>query len=293
MNLRVGTRGSELALAQTREVCRRLAALRPEVTCEEIVIRTRGDVEPGPLRGVEGVVGYFTTALEEALLAGEVDFAVHSHKDLPAVETEGLAIAAIPPRASAHDVLVLREASSIAELPPGARIGTSSPRRAAQWRREGPFAILPLRGNVPTRLEQLAAGQFDAIVLAAAGLERLERWPAQVVHLPVERFVPAPAQGALAIQTRRDHPALELLRLLDDAGARRTVTAERSFLRAIGPGCHTPVGALAVLVGEQIRLHGQLFSEDGQRVAEGEPTGADPEALGKTLAAQLREALGP
>jgi hydroxymethylbilane synthase len=291
MHLRVGTRGSDLALCQTREVCTRLSAIRPDVSCSEVVIRTHGDDMTGPLRGGPGEIGFFSSALEDALLANEVDFVVHSHKDLPTVETPGLVIAAIPLRAAPQDVALLRLVERIADLPPGARIGTSSPRRAAQWRRQGAFVIAPLRGNVPTRVERLHSEELDAIVIAAAGLDRLGLRLPRRVDLPVERFVPAPAQGALAVQARADSSVASLLASIDDAAVRRTVAAERSFLRTVGPGCHTPVGALATLDGERIELRGQIFTPDGNRVAEGVEIGLDPRDLGARLADRLMRQL--
>jgi hydroxymethylbilane synthase len=287
MKFKIGTRGSDLALWQTRWVSDRLREHHAGIELEEIIIKTHGDAVQDRDFGPEWPVGAFVSALENALLANEVDIAVHSFKDLQTAETAGLTISAIPVRAPVHDVLITREVDGLESLPDGARIGTNSPRRGAQLKHQRECEIVPLRGNVPTRIRKLDEQQLDAIVLAAAGVTRLEIEHPRMFPLDVSTMLPAPAQGALAIQTRSDDPAAEAVAALDHAETRRQVTAERSFLAAINAGCHTPVGALAALDGEQISLHGRMFSDDWSRCAEGTETGTDPIEVGRQLAKRL------
>jgi hydroxymethylbilane synthase len=271
----------------------RLRAARPSVAIEEIVIKTHGDIERDRPFDESWPVGSFVTALESALLADEIDVAVHSYKDLPSLSPEGLTIAAVPEREVVHDVLVTREPADLDGLPAGFRVGTSSPRRTALLRRLPGVQILPLRGNVPTRLEKLQQGEYDGIVCAAAGLRRLGLEPAHAIVMPPRRFVPAPAQGALAVQTRAGDDAAAVVAALEHAGTRRTVDAERAFLARIEAGCQTPLGAWASLESGTIELRGQLFSDDGGQMVEGVETGDDPVAVGRRLAdrllAELRE----
>ncbi len=287
--LRIGTRGSELALVQTRIVCSMIRAKRPDVQFQEVIIRTHGDKATHQPFDIHWPAGGFTGAIEQALLDGEIDLAVHSYKDLPTAITPGLTIAAVPHREVAHDVLVSDGEVDLAALPAGFRIGTSSPRRAAQFRYLCRGVVVgPLRGNVPTRLEKLETGELDAVVLAAAGLLRLNLRPRHAIDLPVERFVPAPAQGALAVQVRAGSDIAEVVQTIDHAESRLAVDAERAFLRAIGAGCHTPAAALARVANGRIRMTAQLFSDDGLRMADGTGEGVDPELLGKKLADELR-----
>lgn len=285
--LRVGTRGSELALRQVRWVIERLQATDPSLTIEEIIIQTHGDVAPNARLDTDWPAGGFVGAIEQALAEERIDFAVHSYKDLPTAVTPGLLVAAVPEREVVHDVLVTRESVELDHLPKGFRIGTSSPRRAAQFRQVADVEIVPIRGNVPTRLAKLERENLDGIVLAAAGLKRLGRDPPHRTDLPTDRFVPAPAQGALAIQTRQGTMTAERLKVMDDEDAHRSVEAERSFLLAINAGCHTPVGALATLDGTAISLHGQLFSDDGLRMVDAVEEGEDPHDVGTRLAERL------
>jgi hydroxymethylbilane synthase len=284
---RVGTRGSRLALTQTRWVCAQLQVAQPSVTTEELVIKTHGDIARDRPFDETWPVGSFVTALEEALIAAEIDVAVHSYKDLPSLSPDGLTIAAVPPREVVHDLLVTREPADLEALPAGFRVGTSSPRRTALLRRLPGVEILPLRGNVPTRLEKLEQGEYDGIVCAAAGLRRLGLEPAHAIVMPPQRFVPAPAQGALAIQTRAGDGAAAVVAVLEHAETRRTVDAERAFLARIEAGCQTPLGAWARLESGGIELCGQLFSDDGVHMAEGAETGDDPVAVGQKLADRL------
>lgn len=289
--LRLGTRGSDLALWQSRWFARRLEAAHPGLVIEEVILQTHGDIATTQRFDRDWPVGGFVGAIEQALSANEIDLAVHSFKDLQTAVTAGLTIAAIPGREAAHDVLVTREAITLNGVGDGFRLGTSSPRRMAQFRRLGNITIVEIRGNVATRIAKLQRENLDGVVLAAAGLNRLTLRPPHHIDLPTDRFVPSPAQGALAIQVRENSEAATLVKVLDDPEVRRAVTTERSFLRAIGGGCHVPVGALASLNGSSISLHGQLFGEDQLRLAEGTETGDDPESLGQRLAERLQSEL--
>ena len=290
--LRVGSRGSDLALCQTRWVIDALRKVYPDLEFQEIVIKTHGDVKRDqPFDQATWPAGWFVGALEEALVASHIDFAVHSYKDLPSRGSDDLVIAAVPQRAAAHDVLLARRPVDLERLPAGFRIGTSSPRRRAQWRRHADVETVPIRGNVPTRVAKLASGEVDGLVLAAAGLQRLGITAPYTANLPTDRFVPAPAQGALAVKTRRDSAAREPLAAIDHDESRRVVDAERSFLAAVNAGCQTPLGALATVTEKRIDLHAQLFSDDGRDMTEGTETGSDPARLGTALAERLRRQL--
>jgi hydroxymethylbilane synthase len=268
-------------------VCSALREIRPGLEIEEVVIKTHGDKERDRPFGGDWPVGAFVHAIEEALLDGCVDFAVHSYKDLQTAPTAGLVVAAVPPRQAVCDVLLTRSPVELGALPAGFRVGTSSPRRSAQFRRLGDVAIVPIRGNVPTRIAKLRDGLIDGVVLAAAGLQRLGIRHEPAIELPTDRFVPAPAQGALAVQSREDGEARAIIRLLDDARSRAAVEAERAFLRGINAGCHTPAGALAMVEGASISLRAQLFSDDGARVVDGTETGEDSDAVGLAIARRL------
>jgi hydroxymethylbilane synthase len=285
--LRAGTRGSDLALWQTRWVADRLRVAHPSLVLEEVIIKTHGDLATEQKFDADWPVGGFVGAIEQALSANTIDYAVHSYKDLQTAVTPGLIIAAIPAREIVHDVLVTRESVDLDRLPEGFRLGTSSPRRAAQFKRLGVRQIVPLRGNVPTRIAKIERENLDGVILAAAGLKRLGIEPPHRTDLPTDRFVPAPAQGALAIQTREGDEAAEVVAVLDDATTRRCVTAERGFLRTINAGCHVPVAALARVEGDAVTLHAQLFSEDGVHLAEGVERGDRPEEVGDELARRL------
>jgi len=290
--LRVGTRGSDLALWQTRWVSARIKAFHTELTIQEVIIKTHGDEAVNQRFDADWPVGGFVGAIEQALARNDIDFAVHSYKDLQTATTAGLVVAAVPGRELVHDVLVTREPMELDHLPKGFRVGTSSPRRAAQMRRVADVVIVPIRGNVPTRLHKIETDEYDAVMLAAAGLKRLGLKTPHHIDLPTDRFVPSPAQGALAIQTREGDRAEAIVSVLDDATARRAVLAERSFLRTVNAGCHVPVGALASINGPRVSLHAQLFSNDGARLAEGVEEGADPMRIGQMLAERLLVELG-
>jgi hydroxymethylbilane synthase len=289
--LRVGTRGSDLALRQTRWVCDLLRGVHADLEFEEVVIKTHGDIATSQPLDTDFPVGGFVSAIEQALLERRIDFAVHSYKDLPTAPTPGLMIAAVPVREVPHDVLVTRVPVDLVKLPRGMRIGTSSPRRAAQFRRVADVRIVSIRGNVPTRVAKVESGELDGVVLAAAGLKRLDLHPPNLIDLPVDRFMPAPAQGALAVQVREGDATTALFAPIEHRPSRRAVEAERAFLRNLHAGCHTPVGALAMVVDGTISLRAQLFSDDGSRMVEGGDSGDDPSTVGARLADRLARKL--
>jgi hydroxymethylbilane synthase len=288
--LTIGTRRSKLALAQTNMVRAALLAAHPGLTVRLEEITTRGDVIlDRPLSAI-GDKGLFVVEIEEAMRAGRVDLAVHSAKDLPAALPPDMTLAATPRRADPRDALVSREHRTLAELPDGALVGTSSLRRACQLRALRPdLRIADLRGNVDTRLHKLRAGEYDAIVLAAAGLERLGLAHEAAEYLPPELVVPAVGQGVLGVEARAgDEAVLALLAVLDDPAARAAITAERAFLARVGGGCQVPVGAFARLEGHTLRLLAMIGARDSRQVR-GERSGpaADPAALGSALAEEL------
>jgi len=257
--LRIGTRGSELALVQTRWVAARLAAVG--VATELEIMRTEGDDRAPDTAWGEGA---FVTAIERALLEGRIDLAVHSAKDVPTEEDPRLVVAAFPPREDPRDSLVCRErGGTLATLPRGARVGTDSPRRTAFLRSVRPdLELHPLHGNVDTRLRKLDAGESDALVLAVAGLTRLGRADRIDEILPLQVAAPAPGQGSLAIQVRADDPrAREAVGRLDDPDTRAAVEAERAFLGATGGGCRSPIGALATVSAGRLALHAAAARE--------------------------------
>lgn len=293
-DLRLGTRGSLLARTQSQWVAAALEANGvPRVDLE--VIRTVGDERlDQPLHEIPGK-GLFTRELDEALLSDRVQLAVHSLKDLPTEMPEGLCIAATPKRVDPRDVLVGPEdhRTTLASLKEGAVVGTSSLRRVALLRAfRGDVTPRTIRGNVDTRLRKLDEGEFDAIILAGAGLTRLGLAGRASEWLERTSWLPAPGQGALAIVTRtEDAKTRELVGALNDSASNASVSAERAFLEALGGGCEVPIGALAVPYDRRMRLWGLVASPDGRRVVRGDLTGSstDPGALGRTLANLLRE----
>jgi hydroxymethylbilane synthase len=288
----LGTRASALARAQTDTVVELLTAARPELTCETKVISTAGDRtqasgEPLPEIGGKGL---FTADLERALREGEIDLAVHSLKDLPTEDADGVVVGAVGAREDVRDCLVAREGLRLADLPPGAVVGTSSLRRSAQLRALRPdLDVRSIRGNVDTRIAKVRDGAYDAAVLAAAGVRRLGIEDAVSEWLDADTMLPAPGQGALAIQCRaEDGAVLALLAEIDDPRARAETTAERAFLGALGAGCAAPVAALAVTTATpRVRLQGLVASVDGGQMVRVQGEG-DPQAIGDELA---REAL--
>ena len=292
--LRVGTRGSALARWQTEHVIRRLQELWPGLPCHMVILRTRGDRQARtPLPRISGK-GLFTAELEAALRAGSIHLAVHSLKDLPIEPSEGLMLAAVLAREDPRDVLISRGGYTLDALPPGASVGTSSPRRAAQLLARRPdLRIIDLRGNVDTRVRKALdpEGPYDAIVLARAGLARLSLLEHITQVLPLEVMLPAPGQGALAVQIRADDEATRArVQALDDPATRAAVTAERAFLAALGGGCAIPVAAYAALEGTQgpLTLRGRVLSPGGDQVIEVQGSAPPEEAvqLGETLARQ-------
>jgi hydroxymethylbilane synthase len=291
--LRLGTRGSRLALWQAAWAARALAAVPRGPEVEMVILRTKGDaVTDRPIAAV-GSTGVFVKELEEALLRGEVDLAVHSLKDLETRLPEGLLLAATPERAPVEDALVARGPATLGTLPEGAVVATGSPRRRALLRDARPdLRIVPLRGNVPTRVERVLAGEADATVLARAGLERLEMGAAIREVLDPRAFPPAPGQGALGLQCRAaDGETADLLRLLDHGLTRAATTAERAFLRTLGSGCHLAAGAWGAIDpdGRTLRLAAFVGSDERTELHRGDAAGpaSDPERLGASLAREL------
>ncbi len=261
--LRIGTRGSALALAQTGAVAEALRA-RTGVDTELVIITTDGDRSNEPLSRAGGV-GLFTGALRDALLDGRCDVVVHSLKDLPTAPHPDLVVAAIPKRADARDALCARDGLTLDTLSEGARVGTGSPRRVAQLRsRRGDLEVVDIRGNVDTRLGFVAKGELDAVVLAAAGLDRLGRAEVVTELLDLDAWPTAPGQGALAIEVRRGDE--RLVRALDHASTRAAVEAERYVLAALEAGCSAPVGAHALIDSDLLLLSARIYSADGATV---------------------------
>ncbi len=299
MALVIGTRGSKLALAQTGWVADALRAAHPGLAIETRVIGTRGDATQAanvPLSSF-GEKGIFAKELETALLAGEIDLAVHSMKDLEHTLPDGLVIAAVPPREDPRDALI---GSTLDALPPGARVGTGSVRRRALLLSRRPdLTILEIRGNIDTRLRKWREGQYDAICLAVAGLNRLGLQENIAEILDPDWFTPDPGQGALAIETRNNSEAYELVKAISDETAEITTQAERAFLRHVGGSCKTPVGALAVkTTSHAIKIHVMAASPDGQtvlretvavEVTDGGLSSHSSEYLGQTAADWLRK----
>jgi hydroxymethylbilane synthase len=281
----IGSRGSQLALWQAQFVAAHLNTRG--VTSRIEIIRTTGDHLQTASLIQAGGKGLFTKEIEEALLTGAIDVAVHSLKDLPTEGREDLAIAAIPEREDPRDAIV---GSVLKDVPHGASVGTSSGRRAAQLRLLRPdLQIQPIRGNIDTRLRKLKEGHYDAIVLAAAGLRRLGLAHEISEILSPQQMCPAPGQGALAIQTRTDDPAREICAQFNDDPTSQAVTCERTVLAALGGGCQLPVGAFAEPIGETLNVIAVVLSPDGSRCLRAQATGSRhrPEELGQAVAADL------
>ncbi|WP_343238385.1 hydroxymethylbilane synthase [Streptomyces sp. SID13031] len=290
--MRLGTRRSALATAQANHVADRLRANGHEV--ELVLITTTGDTNRAPLEQIGGT-GVFVSALRDALLAGEIDIAVHSLKDLPTAPEAGLTLGAIPQREDPRDVLVARDGLSLGELPTGALVGTGSPRRVAQLEALGMgLELTGIRGNVDTRIAMVTDGKLDAVVLARAGLARLGRLSEVTETLDPIQVLPAPGQGALGIECRDDDDAvLKALAPLEDPAVRVAVTAERQLLATLEAGCTAPVGALAEVVegedGPELWLRGALGQEGGVRRLSANGSVDDPRAVGRALAQDLLE----
>ena len=286
---RVGTRRSPLARAQTALVLRALARAAPAARFEEVGVSTSGDRDRSP-----GGSPDFTDAIDRALLDGKIDLAVHSAKDLPARLDRRFRIVALLRRANPRDCLVARRLTPGSPLPRGARVGSSSPRRRAQLLRYRPdLEVVEIRGNVDTRIGLVRSGVVDAALLAVAGVVRLGRSTEIARVLPTSSFLPAPAQGALAVVARAgDAPLVDALRTLDHAATRAAVTAERSFAAALGSDCRLPLAALATVRGRTLTLTGELLDRDGRRSLRRTQRGpaAHPEQLGTALGRALRSA---
>jgi hydroxymethylbilane synthase len=279
--VRIGTRRSALALAQAREVAARLATLGVEA--DLVPMTTFGDRGPLAHASPAGLKGLFVAEIVDALQRGEVDLAVHSAKDLPSEDPEGVVVGAVPERAAPYDVMVTRSGV----LAPGGVVATSSLRRRAQILHTRPdVAVRDLRGNVDTRLAKLAGGEADALILAAAGLARLGVQPAHATPIPLEEMVPAPGQGALAVQVRADdRPTVDLVARIDHARSRQAFEAEREVMRLLGGGCALPLGAYAERRSEGVGLIAVVATPDGQdvvhaQVEAGTPIDAAREAVG-------------
>ncbi len=274
--LAVATRGGALAVTQTNHVAASLKKVRPNLKIEVKQITTTGDRDRRTALWSLRDTGFFTSQLEDALMAKEADFAVHSLKDLPTAEPEGLTIAAVFDRNFVEDTLVSTfPIDSIEQLPPGAKIGTSSLRRAAQLRHLRPdLEPTPIRGNVQTRLDKLDTDEYDAVVLARAGLERLHLADRISFIFDPAVFIPAPAQGALGIQTRADDARTnKIIAAIDDENARRTTNAERTILTTMQCGCHAPVGAYAKITGDEIAIRAFISEPDGENFISSQATG--------------------
>ena len=285
--LRIGSRGSQLALWQANHVSGLLRAQGHQVEIE--VIKTTGDKVTEVALAQVGTKGMFTKEIEEALAERRVHLAVHSLKDLPTELATTFTLAAVMKRQDPRDVFLSLRYNRFIELPQGGRVGTSSLRRQAQIKSVRPdLNIFPLRGNVDTRLRKLESGEFDAIILAAAGLNRLERTERVREVLPVDVMCPAVGQGALGIEARADDAAtVKELAFLDDIAARRTTAAERALLRTLGGGCQVPIGAYAEAVDGALKLTAIVAQPDGSEVLREQQTGSDPEELGVRVGKRL------
>jgi hydroxymethylbilane synthase len=282
--LRIGSRGSQLALWQANHISALLRQRGRQVEIE--IIKTTGDKIIHVALAKVGTKGMFTKEIEEALADGHIDLAVHSLKDLPTEIPAGFEIAAVTKREDPHDVLCSPKYQSFDELPHGARVGTSSLRREAQLKALRPdLEIHPLRGNVDTRLRKLEAGDYDAVILAAAGLNRLAKTGLVRQVIPAEIMCPAAGQGALAIEIRAgDSVTRSHLAFLDDADARAAATCERALLNKLSGGCQVPIGAFAETRGDQIHLEAIVARPDGTRLLRESREGSDPVELGEAVA---------
>ena len=288
--IRIGSRGSPLALAQSNWVKQQLTQRFADLEVELTIIKTSGDqFIDRPIGNIDGK-GVFTKEIEDALLKGDIDIAVHSLKDLPTELPAGLAIAAVPPREDARDVLVSRNRQGLKELPRRARLATGSLRRQAQLLHcRADLSLVPIRGNIDTRLRKLHEGEADALVMAAAGLKRIGRAESITEFLPDEICVSAVAQGALALEAREDGAMTTLLAFLHDPSSEAEVVAERALLERLGGGCHVPVGARARVEGDTLKMIGVVARADGKSLCKGIIEGRSSIAreIGRRLADQL------
>ena len=286
-NLRIGSRGSQLALWQANHISKLLQQKGHTVSVE--IIKTTGDKITDVALAKVGTKGMFTKEIEEAMADGRVDLAVHSLKDLPTELPNGFVLAAVPRREDPRDVFLSVHYSRIEELPANARVGTSSLRRQAQLHAlRSDLEIVPLRGNVDTRLRKLQSGEFDAVILAAAGVIRLGLTSAVREYIAPEQMCPAAGQGALAIETRSDDlQTIRVLKFLDHAPTRHAIECERSALNTLGGGCQVPIGAYAEPAGGSLRLRAVVASPDGSEIIGEQRTGIDPQKLGTEVGEAL------
>ncbi|HQQ88049.1 MAG TPA: hydroxymethylbilane synthase [Smithellaceae bacterium] len=293
MHIKVGTRGSKLALAQTNSVIEALKKVAPEIEAEICVIRTSGDIMQDVSLAQIGGQGVFVKEIEEALLARSIDLAVHSMKDVPGETPEGLIFAAVMEREDARDVLVSRGNVKMEFMPKGARIGTGSLRRAAQIKAMLPdVSIMPLRGNIDTRLKKIETENLTGVILAAAGMKRMGYLEKITQYLPVELMLPAVGQGALGLEIRmQDTQLSELCAKMNDEQTAAEVAAERAYLRALGGGCRLPIAAYGLLEGKRLTLEGILAAPNGSTVIRDKVWGeiGQAEELGKKLADLILE----
>ncbi len=297
--LKIGTRGSALALYQARETCSRLSKAYglPEEAFEIVVISTSGDrIQDRPLSEVGGK-GLFTKEIEDALLSGAIDVAVHSSKDMPTILPDGLILAAFLEREDPRDAFIGRTVKNLFDLPHGATVGSSSLRRQAQIRRIRPdLNIVMFRGNVPTRLKKVADGLVDGTILALAGLKRLGLDGAVTEILPVDSFLPAPGQGAICIECREDDPGAQaMLAAIGHAGTTAALICERAFLRILDGDCRTPLAGHARVENGLMQFSGQILTPDGliSHVIEDQGLAIDADRIGQRAAQAIREAAGP
>lgn len=288
--IRVGTRGSRLAIAQTEIALVALRKVHPQVRFEVIPISTKGDVDKRPLFTLDEK-GIFEKEVNEAVKQGEVDFAVHSLKDIPSDLSDDLSVACVLKRASPNDVLVTDNGQKLKDLVSGSVVGTSSLRRAVQLAKTRPdLNVRPIRGNVETRVKKVINGEYDAVILAEAGLARIGMKDVIVERFSIRNFVPAPGQGAIAIVCRRDHTTLAgMVQQIEDRRSRIAVLAERALIRKVEGGCRFPLGAVAITKDDKISLYASVFSADGKQSIHVKKVGraSNPEELGSTVANML------
>jgi hydroxymethylbilane synthase len=288
--IRVGTRGSRLAIAQTEIALVALRKVHPQVRFEVIPISTKGDVDKRPLFTLDEK-GIFEKEVNEAVKQGEVDFAVHSLKDIPSDLSDDLSVACVLKRASPNDVLVTDNGQKLKDLVSGSVVGTSSLRRAVQLTKtRSDLNVRPIRGNVETRVQKLINGEYDAVILAEAGLARIGMKDVIVERFSIRNFVPAPGQGAIAIVCRRDHTTLAgMVQQIEDRRSRIAVLAERALIRKVEGGCRFPLGAVAITNDDKISLYASVFSADGKQSIHVKKVGraSNPEELGSTVANML------
>jgi hydroxymethylbilane synthase len=285
--VRVGTRGSRLALAQTELALAALRRVYPSTEFQVVTISTKGDVDKRPLFTMDEK-GIFEKEVNDAVKAGEVEFAVHSLKDVPSDLSPELVVASIPKRASPNDVLVTEDGRRLKDLAAGSKIGTSSLRRAVQLMKLRPdLDVKPIRGNVETRVKKVISGEYDAVVLAEAGLSRIGMGDVIVERFRIREFVPAPGQGAIAIVCKKENTKVaKMLKTIEDPRSRGEILAERALIERVEGGCRFPLGAVAVTRKDKLTLYASIFSADGKRHIKANKVASaeDPEKLGNKVA---------